>query len=199
MRIESWPLISFILLLIVLIVKINWLKKRGIRVSGVKNTKSRSKAWPGVIFVFLFLIWLFELIRPAFQLGFYILPEWLTQRLFQVEFLQFSGLVLIVIGLTIFTLSLVHFGTSLRFGLEKNNRGKLITRGIFAVSRNPFFLSLDVYFVGIWLMLPSVFHLIFTLSALVGIHFFILKEEQFLAENYGEEYLEYRQNTKRYF
>ncbi len=96
-------------------------------------------------------------------------------------------------------ITLTHFNTSLRFGLDKNTRGKLITIGIFSISRNPFFLSLDIYFIGTAMVLPSIFFLVFAATTVVSIHFFILKEERFMADNYSEEYLKYRQKTRRYF
>lgn len=199
MHIESWPFISFILLVIFLIIKILWLKKQGIRPNRMKNNKYRSSLWLGVVFFLLLLTWLIELIQPAFQLNFSLLPKWLITNLFHTEFLQIIGAVLISFGLVIFVVTLVHFGSSLRFGLDKNNRGILVTTGIFSLSRNPFFLSIDIYFLGIALMLPSVFQITFTLAAIFGIHFFILKEERFLRENYGEEYREYQHKVRRYF
>jgi len=199
MQIESWPLISFILLSFILIVKIVWLKKAGIVTGKLKKNKSRTSSFIGVVFSFLLLIWLSELIRTATKINFSLLPKMLSNYLFEFQELQIAGAVLILFALILFFISLLHFGTSLRFGLDENNRGELITSGIFKRSRNPFFLSLDIYFLGIALLLPSAFFLFFALLAIVSIHFFILKEEVFMDKNYGEEYRKYRQKTRRYF
>jgi len=198
MHFESWPLISFILLSVILIIKIVWLKKQGIHANGLKNKKSNSKRWIGLVFVLLFLIWLFELIRPAQELEFSILPKLLSTLLIQIKIMQVAGAVLILLGLILFGIALLHFGSSLRFGLNENNRGKLITSGIFSFSRNPFFLALDIYFLGIAMVLPNIFFISFALLSMVIIHFFILKEEVFMNKSYGEEYREYRQKTRRY-
>jgi len=198
MRIESCPLLIFVVMMIILIIKIARLKKLGIRSKRLKITGSHSKFHFGVVFGLLFLIWLLEIIRSAFDLDLSLLPKWSNTSLLHVEVLQFAGVILILLGLIVFGITLVNFGTSVRFGLDENNRGKLITTGIFSLSRNPFFLSLDLYFLGVAMILPNAFMLVFAIAALVGIHFFILKEERFLHKNYGEEYQNYRHKTRRY-
>jgi len=198
MQIESWPLISSILLSFILIVKIVWLKKAGIRPGKLNKNKSRSNPLIGVVFSLFLLIWLFEMIRPAFEMKFSLLPKVLSSYLFEFQQLQTAGAVIILFALILFLISLLHFGTSLRFGLDENNRGKLITKGIFALSRNPFFLSLDIYFTGIAMILPNIFLICFALLSIMSIHFFIQKEEAFMAKSYGEEYRKYRQKTRRY-
>jgi protein-S-isoprenylcysteine O-methyltransferase Ste14 len=92
-----------------------------------------------------------------------------------------------------------HFKTSIRFGLNDKNKGKLITSGVFAYSRNPFFLSLDLYFLGISLMLPNLFFIGFAVLTVISIHFFILKEEKFMLKAYGIEYKKYVSKVGRYF
>jgi len=87
----------------------------------------------------------------------------------------------------------------LRFGLNENNRGKLINTGIFSVSRNPFFFSIILCFVGTALIFMNWFFIGFAVLAIVSIHFFILKEEKFMRQHYGESYREYRKKVRRYF
>jgi protein-S-isoprenylcysteine O-methyltransferase Ste14 len=88
---------------------------------------------------------------------------------------------------------------SLRFGLNKSNLGKLVTSGIYAWSRNPFFLAINCLFVGISLVFPTPFFITISLLTLVSIHLFILKEERFMHKNYGEEYKNYAKTVRRYF
>ncbi len=88
---------------------------------------------------------------------------------------------------------------SLRFGLNKKNLGKLVTSGIYVWSRNPFFLAIDCLFVGITLVFPTPFFIGISVLTLVSIHLFILKEERFMHENYGDDYKSYAKNVRRYF
>jgi len=196
--IDYFPLTGFLLMLILITVRIYSLKQKQIQViSSSQKNRSSKVLYP--IFVFIFLLWLFELIRPAFQLSFSLLPTSVTTLLFNSSILKKIGIILIFGALILWMITLVHFKTSLRMGLDEDNCGKLITSGVFSFSRNPFFLSLDLYFLGVASMLSSVFNIVFSLAAIIGIHFFILKEERFLLENYGEEYLNYQQKTGRYF
>nr|WP_319511057.1 isoprenylcysteine carboxylmethyltransferase family protein [uncultured Draconibacterium sp.] len=88
---------------------------------------------------------------------------------------------------------------SLRFGLNESNLGKLVTGGIYAQSRNPFFLAINFLFAGISLIFPTPFFMGISLLTLFSIHFFILKEERFMRENYGMEYMNYCKKVRRYF
>jgi len=199
MNLLSFPFLSFVILLTGLTGRILSLRKTGIQTGSGNSEKNKTKRILIPVFTLIFLIWLYEIIRPAFHMQFLLLPETVSVYLIQNKTVLFFGAGLILLGLILFGFTLKDFGSSLRFGLDKNNKGKLITSGIFSFSRNPFFLSIDIYLTGIALMLPSAFHIAFTLAAIVGIHFFILKEERFLKENYGEEYLNYKQRTRRYF
>ncbi|MCK3686098.1 isoprenylcysteine carboxylmethyltransferase family protein [Maribellus sp. YY47] len=193
-----FPLTGFLLMLIFVVGRIYLLKQKQIQViSSSQKNRSSKVLYP--VFAFIFLIWIFELIRPAFQVSFSLLPTSVTTLLFNFSILKKIGIILIFGALILWMITLVHFKTSLRMGLDENNCGKLITSGVFSFSRNPFFFSLDLYFLGVASMLSSVFNIVFSLAAIIGIHFFILKEERFLLENYGEEYLNYQQKTGRYF
>ncbi|MFV0593429.1 MAG: methyltransferase family protein [Draconibacterium sp.] len=195
--IDYFPLTGFLLMLVLITVRIYSLKQKRIQViSSSQKNRSSKVLYP--IFVFIFLLWLFEIVRPAFRISFSLLPEQLTKQIFDCFSVKTTGAILILFALIFWILTLSHFQNSLRLGLNENNKGTLITNGIFSLSRNPFFLSFDLYFLGVALILPSVFMLVFTIAALVSIHFFILKEERFMTENYGEEYQNYRQKTRRY-
>ena len=196
---DGFPLVSFLILAGILTGRILFLHKKGIKVSSKSREKSNKIKFLFPVFGLIFLVWLFEIINPVFQLSISVLPKIFTKWLCESFLLQITGAVLIVLSITILTITLIHFDRSLRFGLDKNNPGKLITSGIFSISRNPFFLSLDIYFLGIALIFPSLFFICFAILTIVSIHIFILKEEKFLWEVYGEEYQKYTKKVKRYF
>ncbi|WP_167611291.1 methyltransferase family protein [Maribellus sediminis] len=195
MILNSTPFAGFLLLVLILISRVIHLRKQGIQLSSVAGRKNKLII---PVFALIFLFWLYEIVKPVFHISVNILPAALTQKLFDSQILIITGSILILASLILWTITLIHFKTSLRFGLDNTNNGKLVTSGIFSVSRNPFFLSLDAYFLGTAMVFFNLFFMVFTILALVGIHFFILKEEHFLAENYGEEYKEYQQKTRRY-
>lgn len=56
---------------------------------------------------------------------------------------------------------------------------------MFALSRNPIFLCLDLYAFGAFLLNGTLGFLIFALLLAVGVHDQILQEEVFLLRTYG--------------
>jgi protein-S-isoprenylcysteine O-methyltransferase Ste14 len=151
------------------------------------------------VFVLLFLVWLAELARLSFQFSISVLPEFLIKSLFNFQWIRYAGIIVIFISLVFWVLTLFHFRFSLRFGLDDKNLGKLVTRGVFSQSRNPFFLSINLFFVGLALLHTSIFFLGMAALTLVSIHFFILKEEKYLRKHYGDAYQKYREIVGRYF
>jgi protein-S-isoprenylcysteine O-methyltransferase Ste14 len=196
---EIFPIVSFLVLVLLISGKIFSLKRNGISVNVATSQTDKSKKQLYFIFLPIAILWLYELAQPAFRLEFQFLPTTMNSVLIEHLFLKIFGILIVVLAIVILGVTLVHFKTSLRFGLNEKQSGKLITTGIFSISRNPFFLSLDLYFLGIAMLLPSLFFICFALLAAVGIHFFILKEEKFMLKVYGEEYEKYSKKVSRYF
>lgn len=193
----TFVFISLLILILLVVQSINLLIRKGITPWAKKNRKASSfLLFP--VFLLLLLLWIFEILRIAFQLPIFILPKVLSMLLYESVFIKIPGIILVVLSLFLLKVTLNHFRYSLRFGLDEKNTGKLVTTGIFSVSRNPFFLSLDIYFLGIALILPTIFFIGFSTIALVSIHFFILKEEKFMLKVYGSEYEVYKRKVKRY-
>jgi protein-S-isoprenylcysteine O-methyltransferase Ste14 len=93
---------------------------------------------------------------------------------------------------------LISFGKSWRIGIDENNSNELITNGMFKYSRNPIFLFMDMYFVGIMLIYPNVVFILLAIGVIAGVHLQILREEEFLLKKFGEKYIEYKNKTRRY-
>jgi protein-S-isoprenylcysteine O-methyltransferase Ste14 len=194
-----FPFISFLFLATSLVLRIVYLRKKGIKVSSKSGEKPKILLLLYPVFGLLFWVWLAELASLAFQFSWSFLPEFATKSMINFPWFRYAGAVLIFISLVFWVLTLLDFRFSLRFGLDGENQGKLIKTGIFSRSRNPFFLSIDLFFSGLALFHPSIFFLGMAALTLVSIHFFILKEEKFLRKHYGEAYRKYQEKTGRYF
>jgi hypothetical protein len=83
-------------------------------------------------------------------------------------------------------------------GIDDKNPGQLIDEGIFSLSRNPIFLSIDLYFLAAALLHSSWLFISLAPLVAVGIHLQILNEEKFLITQYGASYARYREKTPRY-
>jgi protein-S-isoprenylcysteine O-methyltransferase Ste14 len=76
---------------------------------------------------------------------------------------------------------------------------KLVTSGVFSVSRNPLYLGGVCILVGIALALNLPWVLVLLLPALVACHYVLIApEERYLAAKFGEEYRTYATTVHRW-
>jgi len=126
------------------------------------------------------------------------IPQIFSKYLINIFWLKYIGILFCYTGLIIFLSALISFGKAWRIGIDKENSNELITEGIFKYSRNPIFLFMDIYFMGIALVYPNIVFVLVTFCMIIGIHFQIIREEQFLINKFGEKYVEYKKRTRRY-
>ena len=129
---------------------------------------------------------------------FRIFPPPLDTLLFDSNIAKLVGVALITFGLIMFVWAYVSFGDSWRVGFDVKTPGALVTTGLFALTRNPIYVFLDLWFIGIFLINGTLIFLIFAVLAFAAIHWQILKEESFLTNLYGQPYQDYCERTGRY-
>jgi protein-S-isoprenylcysteine O-methyltransferase Ste14 len=190
---------SLCLFLLLFVSRSVWLHRSGTKVFVIGKGKKGFIAWMEIVFVLILFAWVYEIFRSSFNLRITILPGLLSRIWFDITWLKIAGVILITSGLVIFALALAAFGRSWRIGIDASQPGKLITTGIFSVTRNPVFVFFNLYFIGIACLNPNLFFGGLAFMALFGIHFHILNEEKFLEKHYGKSYEEYRKKTRRYF
>jgi len=84
--------------------------------------------------------------------------------------------------------SLISFGRSFRVGIDTDRPDRLITSGIFAISRNPIYVAFAAVLVGQFLIFPNWILLVYMGTATWLFHSQILREEEYLKKHYGAEY-----------
>jgi len=173
------------------------LKKKGISVS--KNKIDFKSILKNILLLLFFLLFLGEMIIHSFHLYISLLTSFLEKIIHNNIFIALPGIIILIISIVMLHLTLAAFNHSLRFGLHSENLGKLITNGIFAYTRNPFFISIELLLIGIALVFTTPFFISIAVLSVISIHFFILKEERFMQKHYGEEYSIYAQKVRRYF
>ena len=109
-----------------------------------------------------------------------------------------AGLILCIAAVVGFALALASFGDSFRVGIDENKPDKLITAGVFAVSRNPIYVCFLSFFAGLFLIHRNIVIAVATVLFALAIHRQVLREERFLASHYGGEYEEYCKKVRRY-
>ena len=190
------PFAGFFLFLTLLAVKTIQVKSSGAKPAVRKNRVQGS--FRTLFLLSFFVLFAFELIARIKWPDISILPAFLSTEIHTFTFIQVIGVVLILLSLLALYFALQAFGTSLRFGLSVDEPGELQTSGIFSLTRNPFFLSIELMFTGIAMVFPTPFFMAIGALAIVTIHFYILKEEKFMHRMYGKEYREYCKNVRRY-
>lgn len=193
-----FPLIGFVFLLLMITGKIVYLNKKGVAVLSKSGKKQKLTVFLYPVFVLLILFFVWEISNPVLQIKPFHFSLKFTGHLCHSKYTDLAGTILIFSSLILMLTTLLHFRKSLRFGLDENNTGELIRTGIFCASRNPFFLSVNLYFSGTAFIFPSPFFIGFAVLALVSIHFFILKEEKFMEKVYRDEYRNYVEKVRRY-
>lgn len=115
----------------------------------------------------------------------------------QNHYLILIGLILIHISLLWITIAQYQMNTNWRIGIDEINKTELVTKGIFAISRNPVFLGMIISVFGLCLIIPNAITLFCTLTTYIVIQIQIRLEEDFLTKQHGQKYIDYRKLTKR--
>ena len=145
------------------------------------------------------------LIPPFVLIYFYVVfarafgwPTFASQAFFESAAVSWVGVLLCMAGLITLVISLVSFGRSFRVGIDNVHPDKLVTTGIFAVSRNPIYVGFWIILIGQFLIFPNWLLLLYIALASWLFHRQVLREESFLSQHYGREYDEYCSRVRRY-
>lgn len=109
-----------------------------------------------------------------------------------------AGIVLVVFGFWLAASGKGRFekeGTAVRFGAPS----KLVTDGLYARSRNPMYLGLEIFLLGVSILLGSLSGFLAPIAFFLIINFaFIPHEEKLLNQTFGEEYKAYKKHVRRW-
>ena len=120
------------------------------------------------------------------------------QEFFRSEAAAWVGVGLCCAGLLVLLASLISFGRSFRVGIDVDRPDKLVTTGVFAWSRNPIYVALFLVLAGQFLVFPNWVPLVYLFAGTWLFHRQVLREEEFMQRQYGEEYAAYCRRVRRY-
>jgi len=195
---EAIELLFVISLILILLSKIVLLSLKG--VSAFASNKKTFFTYVKSVFSIAFIwLWILEILHQSDFFKIAILPSSISELLIEELVLSVLGVTLQCLALIILAFAMVGYKSSWRFGFDSKRYGELITGGILKRSRNPFFLSLLLYFLGTAFVFPNWFFIAYAALAMPGIHFHILKEEKHLRLIYKQDYADYCSKVRRYF
>ncbi|WP_077405355.1 methyltransferase family protein [Cellulophaga omnivescoria] len=187
-------MILYFLLVFVLRSILLW-RKTGINPLTFKKTDN-AHDYNGKVFTF---ITIFELI----VVGIYAFKnEWYEYLLsfwyLKYPILQKIGWALLFLSLIVVWISQSQMSTSWRIGIDEENKTKLVTNGMFSISRNPIFLGIMIANIGLFLVIPNAFTLLITSLSTLSVNTQIRLEEEFLKREFGNEYIKYAEKVRRW-
>ncbi|WP_017591458.1 methyltransferase family protein [Nocardiopsis potens] len=109
------------------------------------------------------------------------------------------GLALMLLGLALVLVSQAAMGASWRIGVDENERTELVTRGIFALVRNPVFTGMGVLLAGQVLAVPSAVSAAALAAFVAAVQVQVRAiEEPYLVRTHGAAYTGYAARTGRF-
>jgi protein-S-isoprenylcysteine O-methyltransferase Ste14 len=112
---------------------------------------------------------------------------------------SYLGAVLMLVGLAVSTWGSMEFrkaGTGL---LLRGGGSALVTSGPFRFSRNPMYLGMLIWVLGMAVLLGSLSVFLFPILLFVLAEFYIIPlEEKAMVKTFGDEYLDYKRHVRRW-
>ena len=111
---------------------------------------------------------------------------------------QAAAVILLTASLAWVALAQAQMGDSWRVGIDPDAKTDLVTRGVFAISRNPIFLGMRVVLLGLFLASPNVLTLVVAIVGDLLMQVQVRIEEQYLESVHAGEYLAYKARVPRW-
>jgi protein-S-isoprenylcysteine O-methyltransferase Ste14 len=129
--------------------------------------------------------------------------QWAVPILFPLEFAApvriSAGVLLIVVGIGVVTLARREFSRFAQPTDPGQPTGRIITTGVFSISRNPLYLGGIFFLAGISLAFNLPWELILLIPSFVLCYtILIAPEERYLAAKFGEQYRLYSATVHRW-
>jgi protein-S-isoprenylcysteine O-methyltransferase Ste14 len=180
--------LTIVLMLGMVLTRVWLMKRKGIEAMKFGQIDRTDLLIPPFALFYFYLVF-----AAAFQL-----PTVSRQGFFHSEIISWVGVLFCLTGLSLLLWSLVSFGQSFRVGIDMEHPDKLITTGVFSISRNPIYVAFAFILVGQFLIFPNWLLLVYLAAGIWLFHRQVLREEAYLRKHYGPEYLEYCKRVRRY-
>ena len=109
------------------------------------------------------------------------------------------GVVIILLAVFLYGWAAVTFGRAGTTVDLTRPTTAIATGGPYRFSRNPIYISLTLFSVGLAIGKNNLWTLAFTVPALIIVHYaVVLKEEDHLTEIFGDTYVQYKNSVRRW-
>jgi len=183
-----FAVLTIVLMLGMVLTRVLLLRRRGIAAMHFGKIDKTDFLIPPFALFYFYLVF-----ANAFSL-----PSVSKQEFFHSEILSGVGVFFCLAGLLLLLWSLVSFGRSFRVGIDTEHPDKLITSGVFALSRNPIYVAFAFILLGQFLIFPNWILFVYLATGIWLFHRQVLREEEYLKKHYGKEYRKYSSRVRRY-
>jgi len=186
--VRYFAVLTIVLMLALVLSRVLLMKRKGIEAMNFGKIDKTDFIIPPFALFYFYLVF-----AAAFKL-----PTASRQQFFHSGVLSWAGVAFCLAGLLLLAWSLVSFGQSFRVGIDQDHPDRLITTGIFALSRNPIYVAFGLILLGQFLVFSNWILLIYLVTAIWLFNRQILREEGYLKQHYGKEYSDYYKRVRRY-
>lgn len=171
---------------------------RGVSVVAIDWQRTVPQMLADLLLLVVLLWWLYEAVAFAWPLAFHLVPPWLAVVLIGTMAAKVAGALMLAAAAALYGLALRSLADSWRLGIDRKTPGPLVTEGIFAWTRNPVYVTLDLLIIGTFLIQGRLIFLALALACVALLHEQIRREERFLTDTYGDAYRNYCARVGRY-
>ena len=171
---------------------------RGVHVFAVDWQRTPLQGVADLLALIFLILWFYEAVAFSWPRSTHVVRGVLGAVLLDSVAIKLIGVLIVLAGLVIFALALWSFADSWRIGIDRNAPGALVTSGIFAWTRNPIYIALDLIFSGTFLLQGRMIFLLLALTLTALLHYQVRREEAYLTSAYGDTYREYCARVGRY-
>ena len=158
------------------------------------NNSATIPTFPPLIMLFYFNIGFFIGISNLYVIQLYKLPVFLDY----LRSPELGGSVILVSFILIF-LSVGLFRQNTEDPNPITQTNKLITNGIYKYIRNPMYLALVIFQIGLGISLSFLHISLMSILTIITLHYFVIKrEEAYLKKLFGVDYESYITKSKRW-
>jgi protein-S-isoprenylcysteine O-methyltransferase Ste14 len=154
--------------------------------SRIKRSGDKLSIW--TIIVFIFLGYLISFTFASTRIG----------KIYCGSTFIVVGVVLVIIGLILRLNAIFTLRNKFTYTVTRLENHELIEKGLYKTIRHPGYLGQLIIFLGISTSLSNWLSILFMMMfVLIGYHYRIITEENFLIKQMGDQYLEYQKRTKK--
>jgi len=137
--------------------------------------------------------------------GLMLLMRWLTPTLvvsLDLDVRMWAALPVLAAGIAIAVAGVIQFRRSHTTvnPMTPERTSALVSSGIYRYTRNPMYLGMALAYATVALMFNALWPLLLLVPVLVVIRYYVIgREERYLAQRFGQPYLDYCTRVRRWF